>query len=195
MFLCFSLYHLNFSYLIRNLTALAQWTVHHFPISILQEALTLFMENSVFHINNYILDCLYLVPFCAFCVCLIWCSQDSILQLLGTKVSNFWENVHINIWTFTVSNGNLLGESHERILENEIFYILYGTLFLHFALLFHPSNRGLQILHESDVFLPFFYFSSKHDHLCYILFLLFYLSILSSDLSIFDYQDFPIVLQ
>lgn len=141
------------------------------------------MENSVFHINNYILDCLYLVPFCAFWVGLLWCSQDSILQLLGTKVSNFWENIHMNIWTFTVPNGNLLGESHERILENEIFYILYGTLFLHFALLFHPSNRGLQILHESDVFLPFFYFSSKHDHLCYMLFLLFYLSILSSDLS------------
>ena len=33
--------------------------------------------------------------------------------------------------------------------------------------LFHLSNRGLQILYESDIFLPFFYFSSKSTLLLY----------------------------
>lgn len=147
--------------------------------------------------KDYALDCHHFVALWAFSVP-ISCSHNSSLHVQEMKVSN-GEKSHIRIWTFTVSNGNLLGEGHVRILENAAFCsVVFVTLFsLHFILLY-PSNPWLPILHESDTS---FCFSLKYSHRNMIILAInsYYVLCLSSvclfcsqAYSISYYQNYPI---
>ena len=108
---------------------------------------------------------------------LILCCPLLFLPSIFTSITVFSNESALCIrwpkyWSFSIS----LSSEYSELISFRIDWFdlaLHGALksppapqfasitSLALTFLFHLSNRGLQILYESDIFLPFFYFSSK----------------------------------